>query len=150
MANLYNKRSRRFGTGRKFRSLVLLPVMMLAAALLASGCAGDNDNGNGNGNRGTKAQSYGNDGYLGLSNSNPHLLTRSGTQLNYRSDAGLATQQLKTLKGIQQMSLSFQGPHLYVTIRPKPGVDEMQLRHRAIGLLRYNMPRYTIHVNTVK
>lgn len=145
MANQYNKR-RRLGSGRKFRSLVLLAVMMLAAALLAAGCSGNNDNGN----RGTKAQSYGNDGYLGLSNSNPHLLTRSGTQLNYRSDAGLATQQLKTLKGIQQMSISFQGPHLYVTIRPKPGVDEMQLRHRAIGLLRYNMPRYTIHVNTVK
>ncbi|MFB9330672.1 hypothetical protein ACFFSY_32430 [Paenibacillus aurantiacus] len=145
MANLYNKRSRRFGLGRKFRALVLLAVMLLATALVASGCGRGND-----GNRGPQAQSYGNDGYLGLSNSNPHLLTRSGSQLNYRSDAGLATQQLKTLKGIQQMSISFQGPHLYVTIRPKPGVDEMQLRHRAIGLLRYNMPRYTIHVNTVK
>ncbi|MBB3114648.1 hypothetical protein FHS18_006788 [Paenibacillus phyllosphaerae] len=130
------------------RSKLMLTMAAAVILVLTAGCT-SHTNGDYSGS-GPKAQSYGNDGYLGLSNSNPRLVNRYGQQLNYKTDGGFAAAQLRTLDGVDKMSMSFQGPNLYVTLKPKAGVDEMKLRQRAIALLRYNMPRYTIHVNTVK
>jgi len=99
-------------------------------------------------NGGPTAQSYGNDGYMGLSNSNPHLPNKNGSYLNYGEDSDFAKEKLEEIGGIASMNIVFQGINLYVTLKPKQGVDEAYLRQKAISVLRYNMPRYIVHVDT--
>ncbi|MFC5651263.1 hypothetical protein ACFPYJ_19555 [Paenibacillus solisilvae] len=122
-----------------------LAALALFAAISLSACGNKNSSNNMNSN------SYGNDGYMGLSNSNPHLPNRNGQFLNYNDDGKFAEKQLKDhVQGIADASLMFQGPNLYVRIKTKPGYDEAQVRQKAISTLRYNMPRYTIHVINVR
>ncbi|MBW7477758.1 hypothetical protein K0T92_23900 [Paenibacillus oenotherae] len=129
-------------TGSRSRMMLACVALLLAAIMLLTAC-GDN-----NGSNNVKTKSYGNDGYLGLSNSNPHLPNRNGSYLNYREDGDFAEKKLKEIGGIARMNITFQGPNLYVTLRPESGVNEAQLRLKAISVLRSNMPRYIIHVNT--
>lgn len=129
---------------RVYRKLSLTALALLAAISLTA--CGNTKNSSNNYN----SNSYGNDGYMGLSNSNPHLPNRNGQFLNYSDDGKFAKKQLKNVYGIADATLMFQGPNLYVTIKTKPGYDEAQVRQKAISTLRYNMPRYTVHVNTVR
>lgn len=128
---------------RMYRKLSLT-ALALVAAISLSACGSKNSTNN------YKTNSYGNDGYMGLSNSNPHLPNRNGQFLNYTDDGRFAKRQLKKVDGIANATLMFQGPNLYVRIKTKRGFDEAQVRQKAISTLRYNMPRYTIHVNTVR
>ncbi|BBH23159.1 hypothetical protein Back11_45040 [Paenibacillus baekrokdamisoli] len=130
---------------QRLRRKLLLTALSVLAAISLSACGGNKDSTNN-----YNTNSYGNDGYLGLSNSNPHLPNRNGQFLNYDSDGKFAQQQLKKVDGIAKATMMFQGPNLYVTIKPKPGYDEAKVRSKAISTLRYNMPRYTVHVNSIR
>ncbi|WP_219834906.1 hypothetical protein [Paenibacillus sp. R14(2021)] len=121
---------------------VMIGTLALAAAISLAGCGHKDATNNYN------ADSYGHDGYMGLSNSNPHLPNRNGSFLNYVSDGKFAQRQLKQVQGIDKVSMMFQGPNMYVTIKARPGFDAVQIRQKAIAVLRYNMPRYTVHVKT--
>ena len=129
---------------RVYRKLSLIALALLAAISLSACGSTKNSSNNYNSN------SYGNDGYMGLSNSNPHLPNRNGQFLNYRDDGKFAKKQLKKVYGIADATLIFQGPNLYVRIKTIPGFDESQVRQKALLMLRYNMPRYMVHVNTVR
>lgn len=130
-----------FGVNKKLS----LTMLSLLAAIALTACGGNKSSSNN-----LNSNSYGNDGYLGLSNSNPHLPNRNGQFINYNDDGRFAEKQLAKVKGIAKSTLLFQGPNLYVTIKTKPGYDEAQIRQKAISILRYNMPRYTVHINTVR
>ncbi|UVI30554.1 hypothetical protein [Paenibacillus spongiae] len=122
-----------------------LAVISLAVAIGAGACSNKGTSGNK-----ARTESYGHDGYMGLSNSNPHLFNKNGSYLNYGEDGDFAKRKLKEIDGVANVSIMFQGPNLYATLKPAPGVDELQLRQKAISVLRYNMPRYVIHVNTAR
>lgn len=137
-----NRKNRQFRSSRRLTAALMLA---LSLTLLLSACGNTSD-----GNNNMRTKSYGNDGYLGRSNSNPHLPNRNGSYLNYGEDGDFAERKLKEIGGIARMNITFQGINIYVNLRPEPGVDEAQLRHKAISVLRSNMPRYIVHVNTSK
>ncbi|CAH1199394.1 hypothetical protein PAECIP111893_01343 [Paenibacillus plantiphilus] len=136
--------------GMKWISVALMLGLLLMLSACGNNNGGNNDNNDNNGNTSMKTRSYGNDGYLGRSNSNPHLPNRNGSYLNYGEDGDFAEKKLKEIGGIAKMNITFQGTNLYATLRPEAGVDEAQLRHKALSVLRSNMPRYIVHVNTSK
>ncbi|MCQ6563941.1 hypothetical protein [Paenibacillus mendelii] len=122
-----------------------LAVIAIVMAMGAGACSNNDTSGNK-----PSTKSYGHDGYMGLSNSNPHLFNKNGSYLNYGEDGEFAKKKLKEINGIANMNIMFQGPNLYVTLKPASGVDDLQLRQKALSVLRYNMPRYIVHVNTVR
>ncbi|WP_274648517.1 hypothetical protein [Paenibacillus humicola] len=130
---------------RSVKSKLTAAAGAFIAAVLLLGAAAC---GNANPSNNMNAKSYGHDGYMGLSNSNPHLPNPNGNQLNYGDDARFAERKLKEIGGVQRVSMTIFGTDLYVSIEPKPGVDEAQLRNEAIAVLRFNMPRYNVHVKT--
>jgi len=134
MTIFQNTALRRLG---RYGAAIALSVTLVAAL---GACAKNNG--------GPTAQSYGNDGYMGLSNSNPHLPNKNGSYLNYGADSDFIKQKLEEIGGISSMNIVFQGTNLYVTLKPKQGVDEVHLRQKAISVLRSNMPRYIVHVDT--
>jgi len=89
-------------------------VPALALAIALGGCGGespDND----------RARSYGHDGYLGLSNSNPNVFNRH-TYWNYGSDAALVRQTLSGVEGVRTVRVMFNPPWLEVRVRTEPGL----------------------------
>lgn len=127
------------------RSKGLIAALLLLVPLALSACGVTRDSSNN-----MNAKSYGQDGYMGLSNSNPRIPNRNGSFLNYGLDGDFVERKLKELGGIEKYNLRFRGPNLYVTLTPAPGVDEVQLREMAFTVLSSNMPRYTVHVKTVR
>jgi len=127
-----------------------VPVLLLTAAIvLSSGCGGNNAANTGNG---MKTQSYGNDGYLGTSNANPHL---PGPHMAV-SDANAADQMRRSisdLRGVVGANITFNGPDAFVTLKVDPAIDARKVptvEREAATILRFNFPRYTIHVRSLR
>ncbi|NBD27032.1 YhcN/YlaJ family sporulation lipoprotein [Paenibacillus glycinis] len=121
---------------------MMLGTLVLGAVISLAGCAGNKDATNN-----YNAKSYGHDGYMGLSNSNPHLPNRNGQFLNQDSDGDFAQQKLKQVPGVDKARIVFQAPDMFVTVTPKKGYDSAQVKAKALAALRSNMPRYNVHVN---
>lgn len=119
-------------------------ALALCALLLASaGCANETPE---------ERRSYGHDGYMGLSNSNPNTINRHST-LSYGEDVRLIEQVLEPVEGIRDLRVSFNGSKVNVTVVPERGMDEVQakrLRAEAQAIVQSNMPRYDIHVKVSK
>jgi hypothetical protein len=125
--------------------LLLLILIAVAAAGLAAGCSQANNNG-------MKAQRYSNDGYLGTTNANPHMPGRN-MALNYENDAKLMRDSIRHLPGINDANITFNGAEAYVTLKVDPTLESrrvLTLERQAAAALRFNFPRYTIHVRSMK
>jgi hypothetical protein len=110
-----------------------------AALLLGAGCSGAEPG---------EAKSYGHDGYMGYSNSNPNLMNRNTTLL-YEKDTRLIEQVLEPVAGIRSTRVSFNGSELHVAIKADSKLTDAQvenLRARAQSIVQTNMPRYEVHV----
>ena len=131
-------------------ALHLVPALLLAAALcLSAGCAGYNTGKAGNG---MKTQNYGNDGYLGTTNANPHITGRNMATSD-ANDAEAMRQAIGNLRGIAGANILFNGPDVYVALKMDSGVDARRaptVEREAAAVLRFNFPRYTIHVYSTK
>mgnify|MGYP000965999250 CR=1 FL=1 len=126
--------------GRR-RLRILLPGVLLAAALTAQGCGGADRAG---------PQGYGNDGYMGLTRSNPHLPI-TGTAWSYRRDNAFVAELLSGLKGIRHIRVTRTGGshmrvHLDIDQSLSPEEAE-RLAARAEAILRENFPRYRVTVS---
>ncbi|QHW31976.1 hypothetical protein GZH47_14935 [Paenibacillus rhizovicinus] len=119
---------------------ILLGTLALATAISLAGCGNKDETNNYN------TKSYGHDGYMGLSNSNPHLPNRNGQFLNQDTDGDFAQTKLKQVPGVGKATILFQAPDMYVTITPKKGFDSAQVKEKATSVLKFNMPRYDVHV----
>ncbi|MHA6482076.1 hypothetical protein ACX1C1_09235 [Paenibacillus sp. strain BS8-2] len=111
------------------------------ALLLGAGCSGAEPG---------EANTYGHDGYMGYSNSNPNLMNRNTTLL-YQKDIRLIEQILEPVAGIKSTRVSFNGSELHVSIKGDPDLTDAQLvrlRARAQSIVQQNMPRYEVHVKT--
>ncbi|GGG25025.1 hypothetical protein [Paenibacillus abyssi] len=123
------------------RRQALAWFVLLACVLLLSGCGDDHL-------RDTGPKTYGHDGYLGLSNSNPNL-PNNIHYYSYTNDFNFMEEKLRQLGGIEDVHFTNQDPHIYVRLVPNRGLSEAQiesLAKEAQEMLQFNMPRYTIHV----
>lgn len=115
----------------------LLPLwLMLALVLLAVGC----------GNPNSKIKSYGNDGYLGMSNSNPNLYSNPNYN-RYSNDTRMIHQALENVDGIHDATVRINGPYAMVTIYVDHFMDENERKRvhaEAYELVRNMVPRYHV------
>lgn len=91
---------------------------------------------------------YGHDGYMGLSNSNPGL-PKNSAYFSYSSDIRFMQEKLNELGGVRHAAFRFQDPDIYVKLTLAPEVTENQaaeLVGRSHQVLADNMPRYIIHM----
>ena len=99
-----------------------------------------------------RTKSYGHDGYMGLSNSNPGL-PKNSSYFSYSSDLTFMQEKLSELGGIQHAAFRIQDPDIYVTLTVSPELSENEaaaLIERAHRMLKDNMPRYVIHMRPYK
>ncbi|WP_028560262.1 hypothetical protein [Paenibacillus pinihumi] len=118
----------------------LLALLLFVAFL--GGCTNSGSSRNG-------VKTYGHDGYMGLSNSNPNLPLGNSNYYSYSSDIKFMKEKLSELPGIEKSSLTIHDPDIDVRIRPRSDLDEVRtnrLLDQAGQLLQENMPRYRIHV----
>lgn len=136
---------RLYGNQRESDRAVLFPRKLLtvsligAALMLGAGCSGAEPD---------EARSYGHDGYMGYSNSNPSLMNRNTTLL-YEKDTRMIEQVLEPVAGIRSTRVSFNGSELHVTVKADSDLTDNQLenlRARAQSIVQSNMPRYEVHV----
>lgn len=123
---------------RRRRLWKLLWAGLIASAMLLGGCGKD---------AGDKTKAYGNDGYLGYTNTNPNLLNRSGTL--YEKDIAFIGQLLKPVSGIEKTEVGFNGDDANVTLRVGRNLSDEQREHiraEAQTILQSNLPRYDVHV----
>ena len=125
---------------RHGRLCIALAGVLLAAALAAAGCGADR----------TARDGYGNDGYMGLSRSNPNLPI-TGTAWSYRRDNAFAAQLLSGLDGIRHIRITRPGGarmRVHLDIDKSLGREEAErLAARAEAILKENFPRYRVTVS---
>lgn len=124
--------------GRRMWRLLWLGLFGTALLMLLSGCGQ---------NAANQAKSYRNDGYMGLTNTNPNLLNRGGTL--YGQDMEMVGQLLKPIRGIEHTEVGFNGDDMNVTLRVDGNLTDKErkgMRSEAQSLLQSNFPRYDVHV----
>ncbi|MBJ6360666.1 hypothetical protein ACFOQM_05005 [Paenibacillus sp. GCM10012307] len=119
-----------------------LIIALVLCIMLLGGCTNSGSTRNG-------VKTYGHDGYMGLSNSNPNLPLGNSNYYSYSSDVKFMKEKLSELPGIEKSSFTIHDPDIDVRIRPQAHLDEYEtnrLREQSWRLLQENMPRYRIHV----
>ncbi|RKN85718.1 hypothetical protein [Paenibacillus ginsengarvi] len=126
--------------------MTLKPLRLFAAAMLpvliaaACGTAGDKS--------GPKAQSYKNDGYLGISNSNPNL--QNGPSFHtYEMDTNMMRDAVVPIAGVRKVSIMTHGPNATVKLsvpRESTDADMERIRGEALEALQKAVPRYNFDV----
>ena len=132
---------------RKLRLIFMgfaIPAFIIGSL---TACAADGVN-NGHRTNDQKSETYGHDGYMGYSNSNPNL-PNNKTFLTYESDRKLINQVLQPIEGIKDSRVSFNGENLKVHITAAPNLTDAQLealQTKVQQVLQFNMPRYHVKV----
>ncbi|MCI3926808.1 hypothetical protein MO973_42220 [Paenibacillus sp. TRM 82003] len=118
---------------------VLLTTAALAAAITVAGCGSEPNQ--------MDANRYAEDGYLGMSNSNPNF-RMNPTHHNYTKDRQLMRQALREMDLDKQATILVSGPEVTVTIHMEDLTpeEEMAIRSDAYLLLKGNAPRYDYHI----
>jgi hypothetical protein len=132
---------------RKLRVLFMGFAVPALIVVSLSGCAADGIN-NGHRSNNQKVETYGHDGYMGYSNSNPNL-PNNLTFLNYDSDRKFIGQVLQPIDGIKDSRVSFNGENLnvHITADSKLTNEQIQaLEAKAQKAVQFNMPRYHVKV----
>jgi Predicted Co/Zn/Cd cation transporters len=129
---------------RRRRLRFLLPGVLLVAVLAASGCgSADRD-------AGDPADYYGNDGYMGVSNTNPNL-PLTGSAWSYRRDNAFAAELLRGLDGIRHVRITRTGGsnmRVHLDLDKSLSREEAErIAARAEALLKENFPRYKVTVS---
>jgi hypothetical protein len=132
---------------RNQRTIVVWMIAAACALMIVSGCGNNGTNSNG-----VKTQSYGDDGYLGKTNSYPKIPGHHMAS-NYKADNNLMKQAIQNLPGVIGANVTFNGADAYVTLKLKPGLKAREIptvERQAASVLRFNFPRYTVHVRSMK
>ncbi|RXZ80011.1 hypothetical protein EBB07_20885 [Paenibacillaceae bacterium] len=119
-------------------------AVMLSVLLVTAGCSGRTGEGGG------KPRTYAQDGYMGLTNSNPGLPTNPG-YFNYEADTRFMKEKLSEISGIEDADFVINDPKITATLTYSEAMTEEQQRiieAKALEVLQYNMPRYIIDVKS--
>ncbi|RUS44212.1 hypothetical protein [Cohnella sp. AR92] len=130
------------------RGIILTLALSVALVGLLAGCGSKKTNES----SGYTAQSYGNDGYLGRTNSYPSIPGRH-MALSYKNDARLIQQSIKDVPGVAGSRVTFNGADAYVKIKLDRSLADREVatvERQAASVLRFNFPRYTIHVSSTR
>ncbi|MEF3303243.1 hypothetical protein [Paenibacillus sp. GYB003] len=120
----------------RFFAAALLPVMLAAA------CAGNP------GNTGPKTQSYQNDGYLGITNTNPNLQTGPSYH-TYEMDTNMMRDAVTPIAGVRKVRIATNGPNATVRLsvtKESTDADMERIRGQALDALKRAVPRYNFKV----
>jgi hypothetical protein len=146
----------RLNPARFAQALACAAVIGLTAACGAQngtgGAADGSSAGGANADGRTQAQGYSDDGYLGQTSSYPRIPGRQMT-LNYANDANLMREAIRDVPGVAGANITFNGPDAYVTVKIRPDWDPRRVstvERQAASVLRFNFPRYTIHVTSIR
>lgn len=121
----------------------MLVTVLLCALILPAGCSSESKQ---------EMKSYGHDGYMGFSNSNPNTVNRHST-LSYQRDVELVRQVLMPLQGIRRTDISFNGNDVHVTVVAQSGLNRKQVKQlqaKAKSIVQENMPMYDVHVKVAR
>jgi hypothetical protein len=138
----------------------LAAVMALGALLaITQGCNagntsyGENNPHGANGDdNGVKAQNYPDDGFLGTTHSYPGIPGHRHT-VGYRAQANSMKEAIRDVNGVTGANITYQGDDAFVTIKLRPDVQPMdrpRIERQVASVLRFNFPRYTIHVTSTR
>src|SRR5690606_28221828 len=94
-----------------FRASMMKPAIRLAAALVLSGLL----SACGQGTNDTPGE-YRDDGYLGMTQTNPNLQTNP-TERSHYEDTQIARRTLLAIEGVRQAQMFSNGPHVFVYLR---------------------------------
>ncbi|MCD9022385.1 hypothetical protein [Cohnella silvisoli] len=134
---------------RKQWKTIALIITVISSLMVSAGCG--NNNGTKN-SIGMKTRSYANDGYLGMQNSHPRMPGHH-MMSDYNVDNELMAQSIKNLPGVAASNVTFNGAEAYVTVKLKPGLQAREIptvEQQVATVLRFNFPRYVIHVRSMK
>lgn len=116
--------------------------LALTAGLTACGTTGGQ----------VKGQSYGRDGLLGTTSSNPNVPVNPGFH-DYASDVRLLKESIGQIPGVADSHIVLNGPTAYVTLQLREDIDieeSMRIRNSAQTTLQRMMPRYNVKVSVAK
>ncbi|WP_373233204.1 hypothetical protein [Cohnella sp.] len=136
---------------QKQRTTAVWMVAVACVLMVISACGNTGINNAGNTN-GIKSNSYGDDGYLGRTNSYPKIPGHNMVN-NYNADNNLINQAIQNVPGVNGSNVTFNGADAYVTIKLDPGLEAREIptvEREAASVLRFNFPRYTIHVSSTR
>ena len=133
---------------RKRRLRMLLSGFLLPVLLLFAGCGSEEQRGTAE--RDTRDPGfYGNDGYMGLSNTNPNL-PLTGTAWSYEEDREFAAKLLRPLTGIERTRITMRDDaamHVTLVVDDALSREETsRLVDQAERVLAENFPRYNVTV----
>lgn len=120
--------------------LVLASVLLVAAL---AGCSGQG---------GSKVKSYGQDGYMGLTNSLPGMPGRA-SESNHRADGKLITELVQRMDGVIDSHVQFAGDTIAIALQLDPALGNEEagrLFVQAEQELQANFPSYTVKVTASK
>ncbi|MFD0960689.1 hypothetical protein [Paenibacillus chungangensis] len=127
---------------RWLRKSMLIAVVLFAAIHFA-GCSSESKQ---------EMKSYGHDGYMGFSNSNPNTVNRYSS-LSYQKDVELIRQVLMPMQGISRTDIRFNGNNVHVTVVAKKSMNRKQMKRleaKAKSIVQENMPLYDVHLTVAR
>lgn len=125
----------------KIRSALLLAAALLPV-LLAAACGGANREGH------PRTQTYKNDGYLGITNTNPNLQTGPSYH-TYQLDTNMMRDAVVPIRGVRKVRITTHGPNATVKLtvpRGSSDADMERIRGEALQALQQAVPRYQFQV----
>lgn len=119
-------------------------IAVVALVLVAAACGG-----NAGGNNPVKT--YSNDGYLGITNSNPSL-PMTPTYHTYEVDTNMMRNAVVSIAGVQHVRIATHGPKATVRLtvsRELPENERARIQSEALQALQQAVPRYNFKVKLV-
>jgi hypothetical protein len=92
-----------------------------------------------------ETKEYDNDGYLGMTNTNPNLHINP-TYHNYEVDTNMMRGALNLVQGVQGSRITTNGSRATVTVFVPEGTsveEEARIQQQSVQMLQKHVPRYT-------
>jgi hypothetical protein len=129
-------------TLRLFRTSLLIPALLMPMLLTAA--CGTHREGTAN-----TTKSYGNDGYLGITNTNPNLQSSPSTYHTYQVDTDMMRDAVMPIAGVRKIRITTYGTNATVTLTTPGGStaeEKERIRAESIQALQTAVPRYNFKV----
>ncbi|TJY38987.1 hypothetical protein E5161_19365 [Cohnella pontilimi] len=149
------RKQRKRGRSRLAALMALVMLLTLAAGCNAGRTSyGENNpqGANGDDNVSAKGQRYPDDGYLGTTYSYPSIPGHRRT-VGVRTQTNSMRDAIRDINGVAGANITYQGNDAFVTVNLHPDVQPMdrpRIERQVASVLRFNFPRYTIHVTSTR
>lgn len=126
------------------RKTAWLAVSALLPLLLAAACGGNG--GPNDSSSKSNANAYDNDGYLGITNTNPNLQTGPSYH-TYQVDTDMMRQAVGKIGGVRHVRIVTNGANANVELTVDRNASDLErIREEALKALQHEVPRYNFKV----